>query len=62
MGLIGTNVGTMIAYESGELTEEEIIIFFQELINSGLAWRLQGSYGRVADALIKTGFCTKPKK
>lgn len=47
----------IIAYEQGELTEEETIEMFQELINSGLAWSLQGHYGRTANALIQSGVC-----
>lgn len=50
-------VDKIIAYESGELSDEEIISFFQELINSGLVWQLQGHYGRTARALIEEGFC-----
>ena len=41
-------VDFVIAYESGDLTDEEIIAGFQELIDTGLAWRLQGHYGRTA--------------
>lgn len=47
----------MVAWEDGELGEEETIALFQELIDSGLAWRLQGSYGRMAQALIDNGLC-----
>ena len=50
-------VGDIIRYENGTMTEEETILFFQELINSGLAWKLQGHYGRTAAALIEEGLC-----
>lgn len=43
----------IIVYESGEL--EEVIDLFQNLVNTGLAWQLQGSYGRTATELIKAG-------
>ena len=48
----------IIAWEGGEMTtEEEVISFFQELINNGMAWTLQGSYGRTAKDLIDMGVC-----
>lgn len=54
-------VSKIIAYESGELSDAETIELFQELINSGLAWSLQGHYGRTAKALIEAGLCTIKK-
>ena len=50
----------MIRYENGEMPEEEVIEFFQELINTGYAWELQGHYGRVANSFIKAGLCARP--
>lgn len=50
-------VGKIIDFESGNLSEDETIGFFQELIDSGLAWNLQGSYGRTARNLIDAGIC-----
>lgn len=45
----------IIDYENGDLSEEETITFFQELVESGLAWQLQGHYGRTAAALLDVG-------
>ncbi len=50
-------VSFIIAFEGGELSDEEIIEGFQHLIDSGLAWSLQGFYGRTAQALIEAGYC-----
>ena len=50
-------VGKIIDFESGLMDQEEVISFFQELIDTGMAWTLQGSYGRTATALIKAGYC-----
>jgi hypothetical protein len=48
----------MIRWEEGELDEEETIDLFQNLVNSGLAWSLQGCYGRTAARLIRAGLVT----
>jgi len=52
-------VGAIIAYEQGELDDEKSIELFQHLIDAGLAWKLQGHYGRTAAALIEAGHCTQ---
>lgn len=52
-------IGEIIAYESGEIeTEERVIALFQHLVDTGDAWRLQGHYGRGAQALIEAGYVT----
>jgi hypothetical protein len=51
------SVDDIMRYEQGEMTKDETIKFFQGLIDSGMAWRLQGCYGRGASALIKAGYC-----
>lgn len=40
-----------------DLTQEEYVEQMQALIDSGTAWRLEGSVGRAAMALIEEGYC-----
>lgn len=51
-------IDNIIAYERGELSEDDTIALFQKLIDNGQAWTLQGHYGRTAAALIDAGLCT----
>ena len=46
-------------YEAGEMSEDEVIELFQALVNSGMAWSLQGHYGRMATHLIEAGVVKK---
>ena len=55
-------VDQVIAYEQGEMEFEEVVTFFQLLVGTGMAWRLQGHYGRTAVALIEAGHVTPPQE
>ena len=50
----------MIAFENGELDGDKVVELFQELIDNGMVWQLQGFYGRTAKYLIDSGYC-EPK-
>jgi hypothetical protein len=52
-------VDKIMAWESGELSNEDVLKFFGELIKSGQAWSLQGMYGRQASRFIEEGFISK---
>ena len=41
--------------------EEENIKAWQHLINTGLAWTLQGTFGRMAKSLIEQEICIENK-
>ena len=43
-------------------SEEQLIDAWQHLIDTGLAWKLQGWFGRRAKRLIEAGYCREAKK
>lgn len=45
----------LMAYEDGTLDNEMIPVLFQNLIDSGLIFSLQGHYVRVARELVDAG-------
>lgn len=53
------NVDFIMRFEGGDddLTQEEVIDAFQDGINTGMVWQLQGFYGRTAQSLIEQGYC-----
>jgi len=50
---------SMIAYEQGKLDANETCQLFQQLLDSGLVWNLQGHYGRTAAALLDAGLISR---
>lgn len=52
----------MVDWENGELDEADEIEMFQGLIDTGMAWTLQGMYGRHAARLIEAGLCTRAQR
>lgn len=54
------NPQQLMDYEEGKLNREETIELFQNLVDSGLAWQLQGSYGREAARMIMNGSIHTP--
>lgn len=48
-------VDKMVRFESGEMSNNEVIQFFQELLDQGVIPHLQGAYGRAAQSLLDAG-------
>lgn len=48
-------VDKIIAFGDGELSDDEIIALFQELVDRGIVWELEGHFGRMAVALMEAG-------
>jgi len=49
----------MMQFEDGTIASPDGVKLFQHLIDTGLAWTLQGTYGRTAKQLIDAGICTR---
>ncbi len=47
-------------YEEGDISEREYYELFQYLVDSGMAWKLQGFYGRQAAMMLEGGHLTHP--
>ena len=54
--------GQIIAYENGELPNEDVYALFQFLLDSGMVHSLQGSYQRMAEDLLLAGVIQMPSQ
>jgi len=45
-----------------EQYEGQIVDAWQLLIDTAMVWKLQGFYGRTAQALIENGICKAPER
>ena len=54
-------VEKIIAFENGEMENEEVFTLFQFLLDSGMIHTLQGSYQRMAEDLLLAGKIEMPK-
>jgi hypothetical protein len=54
------NLANVVMIAEGAMpadSEEQYLEAWQQLIDTGLCWRLQGFFGRTATALIEAGLC-----
>lgn len=48
-------IDAVMTWEDDDASEEDRLNAMQRLIDSGVVWSLQGSYGRAANRLIEAG-------
>jgi hypothetical protein len=51
----------LISYEQNELQMEDTLELFQELLDTGIIFGLQGHYQRAASQLLQAGLITIPR-
>ena len=53
--MTGPDIGMIMDYETGTLGDKDTLQLFADLIKSGMAWNLQGHYGRTATSFLEIG-------
>jgi len=48
-------IGRIMEYEEGSMDPDEVVGFFEELVDTGMINHLQGHYHRTAMAMIRQG-------
>ena len=51
----------VLLYETDQMSEQEMISLFQDLVDTGMAWKLQGHYGRTSMILLDAGVIAPPE-
>ncbi|WJN62843.1 hypothetical protein [Streptomyces phage phiScoe2] len=59
MSKMGSLAIDLISYEEGMLDDGDTLALFGTLVKTGMAWTLQGHYGRTARNLIDSGYLTE---
>lgn len=49
----------IIAYECGEMDQDEALDLLADLIQTGVVWSLQGSWQRAAASAVREGLITE---
>lgn len=52
-------ISKLVAYETGELDNEQTIELFQHLLDTGIIYVLQGHYQRTAQGMLSEGLITQ---
>ena len=60
--LPSARLNLIMQYEDGSISDDDAIRLFQDLVDTGLAWELQGHYGRTAHAMLKAGVISNVNK
>lgn len=48
-------IDKLIRFENGQMTNDEVVEFFQDLVDTCIIHRLQGCYQRMAQDLMNQG-------